>query len=122
MASQFKNVEAWQKAVALAVEIYRVCKMFPRDERFGLISQMQRAAVSVPSNIAEGRGRSTARDYRNFLFHARGSSHELETQIEIARLLGYVADDEASTLTEATNKVQRLINGIIRSLDARESP
>lgn len=121
MASQFRNVEAWQKGVALAAEIYRVCAAFPRHEQFGLI-QMQRAAVSVPSNIAEGRGRATVRDYRNFVFHARGSAYEVETQIEIAKLLGYVDDDLATRLTEKTNEVQRLINGLIRSLEARMSP
>jgi len=82
---------------------------------------MQRAAVSVPSNIAEGRGRASARDYRNFLLHARGSSYELETQIEIAKQLGYIRAEEASKLTEDTNRVQRLIHGIVRSLEARES-
>lgn len=119
MASQFRNVLAWQKSVTLAVEIYRICERFPRTERFGLIQQMQRAAVSVPSNIAEGRGRSTARDYRNFLLHARGSTYELETQIEIAKLLGYMNAEEGSALTEATNEVARLINGIVRSIDNR---
>jgi four helix bundle protein len=122
MASQFRNVEAWQKGVALAAEVYRLCGGFPRDERFGLVQQMQRAAVSVPSNIAEGRGRSTVRDYRNFVFHARGSAYELETQIEIAKMLGYLADEAATRLTEKANEVQRLINGLIRSLEARMSP
>jgi four helix bundle protein len=122
MASQFRNLEAWQKAVALAVEIYQVCRQFPRSEQFGLIQQMQRAAVSVPSNIAEGRGRATARDYRNFVLHARGSTYELETQIEIVKLLGYIDAERANTLTEATNEVARLINGLIRSLDNQLKP
>jgi four helix bundle protein len=122
MASQFRNVEAWQKGVALAAEIYQVCSTFPRQERFGLVDQMQRAAVSVPSNIAEGRGRSTVRDYRKFVFNARGSAYELETQIEIAKVLGYVDGEMAIRLTEKTNEVQRLINGLIRSLEARMSP
>lgn len=121
MPSQFRNVEAWQRAVALAVDIYRVSATFPTAERFGLTQQIQRAAVSVPSNIAEGRGRGTARDYRNFLFYARGSAHELETQLEIAKLLGYVSIEDAARLTAATNRVQRLINGIIRSIDARST-
>jgi four helix bundle protein len=119
MASEFRNLTAWQKAVALAVDVYRVCETFPRAERFGLIQQLETAAVSVPSNIAEGRGRSTARDYRNFLLHARGSTYEVETQIEIAKRLGYITIEQANALTEAANEVARLINGIVRAIDAR---
>ena len=122
MASQFRNLEAWQKAVALAIEIYQVCKQFPRSEQFGLVQQMQRAAVSVPSNIAEGRGRATVRDYRNFVLHARGSTYELETQIEIVKLLGYIDEERATALTKAANEVARLINGLIRSLDNQLDP
>jgi len=117
MASEFRNVIAWQKSVALAVRTCRVCDSFPRHEVFGLAAQMRRAAVSVPSNIAEGRGRNTAREYRQFLYQARGSAYELETQIEIARQLGYL--EAAEAMTADVNEVQRLINGIIRSLDAR---
>ena len=105
--------------VALVVEIYRVTRAFPSDERFGMISQMRRAAVSIPSNIAEGRGRATVRDYRNFVLHARGSAYELETQIEIARMLAYIDDQRARELTQRANEVQRLINGLARSLEAR---
>ena len=117
MSSQFKNSIAWQKSVELAVSTYRLCQTFPRHERFGLAEQMRRAAVSISSNIAEGRGRRTATDYRHFLFQARGSSYELETQIEIARRLGYVSDEIAIALTDQANEVQRLIHGVIRTMN-----
>ena len=119
MSSQLRNLVAWQKAVDLAVEVYRVCGKFPRAERFGLVQQMQRAGVSIPSNIAEGRGRGTIPDYRRFVLQARGSTYELETQIEIARRLGFVKEEEAITLTDDANEIERLIHGLIRSLDAR---
>lgn len=110
---------AWQKGVDLAVEIDRVCGNFPRHEQFGLSRQMRNAAVSVPSNIAEGRGRGTIPDYRRFVLQARGSSYELETQIEIAKRLGYMGEAEATNLSENVNEIQRLIHGLIRSLDAQ---
>lgn len=122
MASQFRNLEAWQKAVELAIEIYQVSAQFPRSEQFGLVQQMRRAAVSVPSNVAEGRGRSTVRDYRNFVLHARGSAYELETQIEIVKLLGYIDEERATTLTRDVNEVERLLNGLVRSLDNQSEP
>jgi four helix bundle protein len=101
--------------------MYRVCENFPRHELFGLAGQMRRAAVSVPSNIAEGRGRRTTGEYRHFLYQARGSSYELETQIEIAKQLGYISREQAGCLTDDVNEVQRLIHGVIRSVSSRPS-
>ena len=120
MSSYFRNNLAWQKSVALAVEVYRVCGGFPRYEQYGLAQQMRRAAVSAPSNIAEGRGRRTIPDRRRFVLQARGSTFELETQIEIARQLEYISPEQATTLTEAINEVERLIHGMLRSLDDQE--
>jgi four helix bundle protein len=120
MSSYFRNNLAWQKSVALAVEIYRVCGSFPRYEQYGLAQQMRRASVSISSNIAEGRGRRTIPDRRQFVVQARGSAFELETQIEIARQLEYISRQQAMTLTEATNEVERLIHGLLRSLDSEE--
>jgi len=119
MSSQFRNLLAWQGGVALAVDVYRVCEKFPRAERFGLVQQMQRAGVSIPSNLAEGRGRGTIPDYRRFVLQARGSTYELETQIEIARRLGFMTEEEAIKLTNDANDVERMIHGLIRSLDRR---
>jgi len=120
MSSYFRNNLAWQKSVALAVEMCRLCGTFPRYEQYGLAQQMRRAAVSVPSNIAEGRGRRTTPDRRRFVLQARGSAFELETQIEIARQLEYITREQATTLTESTNEVERLLHGMLRSLDGQE--
>ena len=119
MSSKFRNILAWQKSVDLAVEMYRVCEHFPRYEQFGLSRQMRNAAVSIPSNIAEGRGRGTIPDYRRFVLQARGSSYELETQIEIAKRLGFMPTQQATALTDDVNEIQRLIHGLIHSLDAQ---
>jgi four helix bundle protein len=120
MSSQFRTLVAWQKAVELAVKMYRVCEKFPRYEQFGLAQQMRGASVSVPSNVAEGCGRGTLPDYRRFLFQARGSVYELETQIEIAKRIGIMTATDASTLTSDSTEVARLINGIIRELNSRQ--
>jgi len=119
MSSQFRKLVAWQKGVDLAVNVYRVCEAFPKSEQFGLAQQMRSASVSVPSNVAEGCGRGTLPDYRRFLMQARGSVYELETQIEIAKRIGFIADTDAVRLTSDATDVARLINGIIRELNSR---
>ena len=87
MSSSHKDLIVWQRAMQLVVDVYRSTKSFPREETYGLISQMRRAAVSIPSNIAEGKGRYSRKELSQFLLNARGSLLELETQIEIARAL-----------------------------------
>ena len=88
----YRNLIAWQKAKALALDIYICTRDFPKAETYGLTSQMRRAAISVPSNIAEGKGRYSPRELVQFLYHARRSLLELETQLVIARELAYVVD------------------------------
>ncbi len=88
MIQSFRDLVVWQKSVQMAVKVYRCTKEFPREEAFGLVSQMRRSAVSIPSNIAEGHGRLGRNEYRQFLGIARGSNFELQTPIEIARSLG----------------------------------
>ncbi len=90
----YQQLIVWQKAIALVTEVYRVSSKFPRDEIYGLTSQVRRAAVSVPSNIAEGQGRATKGEFIQFLCHARGSLYELETQIVIGKNLGYVTPEQ----------------------------
>src|SRR5919198_5295873 len=111
MGQSYRELVAWQKAMALVTEIYRVTKVFPCDERFGLTSQLRRAAVSVPSNIAEGQARFSAKEFHRFLSTARGSLVEIETQIEIARNLGYVSRTESSNVLNATSELGRILNG-----------
>ncbi len=111
----YQDLVAWQKAYELARRIYGLTKRFPEDERFGMTAQMRRAAVSIPSNIAEGWGRNSKNDYLRFLKIARGSTYELQTQIRLAIDFDYATpSDETLGLT---GDVERLINGLIRSLE-----
>jgi four helix bundle protein len=100
----------------LVTTVYKVTRTFPRDEQFGLTSQVRRAAVSVASNIAEGQARLTQGEFRHFLGQARGSLMELQTQIQIAQNLDYLAEAQASSFFEAAGEVGRLLNGLLNSL------
>jgi four helix bundle protein len=116
MSGTYKDLEAWQCAMALVLEIYRSTAKFPREEMFGLTSQLRRAAVSVASNIAEGKGRFSDRELSQFLAVARGSVFEIETQIAIASGLGLVAKPQSQELLKRCGEVGRLLNGLIRSV------
>ena len=100
----------------LVTDIYRVTKLFPKDEIFGLISQLRRSAVSIPSNIAEGQGRLSKREFRQFLGQARGSLSELETQIIISRNLEYLNELEASDFLNKAAEIGRVLNGLISAM------
>lgn len=112
--SEYQKLEVWQMAMVLAEEVYKHTRVFPKDEIYGLTGQIRRAAVSIPSNIAERASRAGAKEFLQFLHIARGSASELETQLLLAGKLGYLsaADELMATLTS----VKRLINGLIRSL------
>jgi four helix bundle protein len=114
--SIYERLDAWKKAMHLATSIYAATQSFPRHELYGLTAQMRRAAVSVPSNIAEGRGRDTHRDFRQFVIRARASAFELRTQITIAESLNYVSREEAKQLIDRSDDVLLVINGLIRHL------
>jgi four helix bundle protein len=109
----YKELIVWQPAMELVVEIYRGSEGFPREETYGLVAQMRRAAVSIPSNIAEGKGRYTQKEIAQFLINARGSLLELETQIQIANRLAYMKGQETEELTRRCSEVGRLLNGMI---------
>lgn len=111
-----KKLEAWRRAVDLVVEVYETTARFPVEERFGLAAQIQRAAVSVPSNIAEGAGRGSHRGFINALHIARGSLSELDTQLIIAHRLGYMDEQEAARLALRLAEVDRMLNGLIASV------
>jgi four helix bundle protein len=119
MSSSFRDLRVWQEAMKLSVEAYRITAGFPKHEIYGLAQQMRRAAVSVPSNIAEGKGRHSNREFAQFLFHARGSLLELETQITIAQELQYLSIEEAHKLLGDATRVGRSLSGLINSI--RES-
>lgn len=113
-----RDLQVWQKSMILAGEAYALTARFPRTEVFGLTSQIRRAAVSVPSNIAEGHGRLSDRGFEVFLGHARGSLFELETQAELAAKLGFAEHDECEAIIEHINEVARMLNGLLATLRA----
>lgn len=120
MASEirtYRDLIAWQKSFAVGIAVYRLTEQFPDRERFGLTVQIRRSAVSVPSNIAEGFGRGSTSDYVRFLKIARGSLYELDTQIQFALELGYLPDTAYSGLKESLDEAERVLAGLIRSLD-----
>ena len=116
MAQNYKDLTVWQRSIQMAVSVYRLTDGFPREETYGLTSQMRRAAVSIPSNIAEGHGRLGTNEYRQFLGIARGSNFELQTQIEIARALG---KGNAKLLDETeglSHEAGKMIFGILEKI------
>jgi four helix bundle protein len=118
MAESFRDLVAWQKAMALVTDVYRVTETFPQKEMYGLTNQVRRAAVSVPSNIAEGKGRLSKKEFVQFLANARGSLCEVQTQLEIGKNLGYLETSRFSELEDKARETGRVINGLIRNLRA----
>jgi four helix bundle protein len=112
----FNELEIWQRGVDLVEKIYKITKSFPKDELYGLIGQLRRAAVSIPSNIAEGFARQHNTEYRQFLYVALGSCAELSTQLTIARRLGYIADGEGMALLDELDQVSRMTMSLIKKL------
>lgn len=111
-----KDLTVWQKAMELVMEVYKATKMFPREEIFGLTSQMRRAVVSIPSNIAEGYGRLHQRETENFLSIALGSACELEIQLILSKDLGYISLDEVEQLTIEVQNIIKMLAALIKSL------
>jgi four helix bundle protein len=112
----YRELETWQIAMELVAEVYRVTKLFPKEEIYGLTNQLRRAAVSVPSNIAEGQGRDSTKEFLHHLSMAHGSLCELETQLLIAQRLEYLTQEDTNRLALLAASVGRLINGLSRSL------
>lgn len=117
MSNSYRDLLVWQAAMDLADLIYDVSTGFPKDEMFGLRSQLRRASVSVPSNIAEGQSRNTLGEFRHFLGNAKGSLSEVETQLELARRRRFIDEPQYKSCMELCNKTSRLLNGLINSLD-----
>jgi four helix bundle protein len=107
-----RDLEVWRKAMQFVTALYQETAAFPRHELYGLTNQVRRAAVSVPSNIAEGCGRSSKREFHHFLSLARGSLLEVETQVEIARNLGYMSENRFRELLANRNEIGRMLNGL----------
>ncbi|OGO69830.1 MAG: hypothetical protein A2Z37_12650 [Chloroflexi bacterium RBG_19FT_COMBO_62_14] len=120
MARDFRKIIAWQKADDYVIEVYRLTgKLFPPEERFGLISQIRSAAVSVAANIAEGSGRESLQDFRRFVFQAQGSLSEVEYYLHLANRLGYVKEEEFLRLESERAEVGRTVQGFIYWLDSQ---
>lgn len=113
----YQELVGWKKGIALVADVYRLTQRFPKEEMYGLTSQIRRAAVSIPSNIAEGQGRLSRGEFKQFLGHARGSVFEVESQILIARNLGYLNENDAATLLARIAELGRILNGLLKSLD-----
>jgi four helix bundle protein len=116
----YRDLIGWQKSMDLVVEIYRSTQSFPKAETYGLIAQLRRAAVSIPSNIAEGHDRLSTGEFKQFLGHARGSLVEVETQILISQRLGYLEPSQSVDLLKRTTEIGKILNGLLRSLARRK--
>ncbi len=114
----YKELIVWQKAMDLVTEVYKVTEGFPKSELYGLTSQMRRAAVSIPSNIAEGRRRGSRKEFKQFLLNAYGSGAELETQMEIAKKLLFGGKPDYNKIDSLLDEVMRMLNSIIIKLQA----
>lgn len=114
--TSFRDLVAWQRAMDLVEEVYRVTACFPRSEQFALTNQLRRAVVSVPSNIAEGQGRGEGPDFLRFLRVARGSLQEVLTQLLVAERLGYIDSQQIACVQRSIDDVGKLVSGLMRAL------
>ncbi len=112
----YRELEVWKRALQLVIPVYKLTDKFPKEEQYGLISQMKRSSVSIPSNIAEGSRRGTRKDFRHFLFTAFGSGAELETQVEIAKMLHYGELEDYIEVENYLKEVMSMLNSLIESL------
>lgn len=109
-----KNLEVWQKAIAFVTDVYNQTGNFPKEEIYGLVSQLRRSAVSVPSNIAEGAARQSNKEFIQFLYVALGSLMELDTQLSIANNLNFLSDESLNDLQSKTDEIGKMLNGLIK--------
>ena len=116
----YKDLVVWQKGIALAKVIYQLTKKFPPEEKFGLVAQMRRAAVSIPSNVAEGQARHTTGEFIQFISHAEGSIAELDTQLILSIELKFCSSAAADATFQLISEIRRMLNALRRKLAARE--
>ncbi|MDZ7807763.1 MAG: four helix bundle protein [Gracilimonas sp.] len=114
--NKYKNLEIWKRSVALATDVYNVTKSFPNEEKYGITSQIRRCSVSVPSNIAEGAGRGSKKEFKRFLNIAYGSIYELETQLLISINLGYLKTEIHEELSKEIDQIQKMIYSFSKKL------
>ena len=116
----FRRLDVWQKSFDLIEEVYIITNLFPSKERYGLCTQLQRAAVSISSNIAEGCGRRTSKDFVAFLHNAMGSVNEVETQLMIAERLGYIKKEKIDELISELHRIGKMLVGLIKNMQGRD--
>jgi four helix bundle protein len=117
MEKPHKKLDAWKLSMDLVLDVYQVIEKFPRQEKYGLVDQIRRAVISIPSNIAEGAARQTKKEFSNYLHIAQGSLSELDTQLELAARLGYIDNRDQNRLDEKMQRIDKLITGLIRHLN-----
>jgi four helix bundle protein len=116
MEKPHEKLNVWQEAMKAAQTVYKLTNLFPTEEKFGLVSQMRRAAVSIPCNIAEGAARQGKKEFKNFLSMAQGSLSELDTQLELSVLLGFLDNEILKEITNQLLRIDKMLTGLIRSL------
>ncbi|MCB2149576.1 MAG: four helix bundle protein [Deltaproteobacteria bacterium] len=121
MLKNYKELKVWQKSYTLCLDVYRITRIFPKEEIYGITSQLRRSAVSIPSNIAEGYGRKTTADYIRFLYIAYGSLCELETQVMLTGDLNYLDDVKLEGLKANISEAERMLKALISSLENKHS-
>jgi four helix bundle protein len=114
--SHFRKILVWQKSISLVTKIYKTTSTFPKEEMFGLTSQIRRSSVSIPSNIAEGAGRESPKDFLRFLYISMGSIFEMQTQLEIAKNITYIKEEEFNNLYEDSREIERMLVSFIKKL------
>ena len=120
MSSTYKDLIVWQKSIELIEKIYRITARFPKEELYGIVSQLRRAAVSIASNIAEGQGRMSSGEFRQFIGHARGSTLEVETQLIVAVRLGFATTELVESALKDCDDIKRMLHGLAASLEKRQ--
>lgn len=119
MEKPHKRLEVWKQSMALGLEVYRLTRQFPAEERYTLTPQIRRAAISVPSNIAEGAARQTTREFRHFLHIAQASLSELDTQLDLSLGLGYMTPDALEGIRSQLERIDKMLTGLLKSLSRR---
>ena len=114
--SDFRRLDVWRESIAFVTQVYSESKIFPQEEKFGLTSQIRRSAVSIPSNIAEGAGRKSKTEFRQFLYIALSSSFETETQLLISNNLKYLSNEKLQELLSQLTTIQKMLQGLLKKL------
>ncbi len=117
--NSYKDLIVWQKSIVLVTEVYAITRNFPTEEKFGLVNQLSRAVVSIPTNITEGWGRESSKNYLQFLRISRGSLMEVETLILISKNLNYITDEQHKLITNAIEEVGKILQGLIKSIQQK---